>query len=431
MTAIRTNHMRVHLAEQFFESLTEAAPNNYYMFLGKVSAWDTEPVAEVPTTTFEQDDVVHWADMLGGEKIPATAVTHVVRRYDWETGVIFDQYDDQDTALFTKQFYVLTDELNVYKCIDKNNGAVSTVKPTGTATSILDTADGYRWKFLYTSSGVETTKFLIPAWMPIKFWTANDGSDQWLVQQAAVAGKFERAEVTAGGSGYTAATVAITGDGAGATADAVVVAGEVTEVNVTNAGSGYTFYDLVISGDGTGATARLINSPGLGHGDNPLTELGAFFIMMAVEFAQDEGGTLPTDNDFRKVGILKDPLDFGTTDLATLSNYKQTTAIQLDVGFTGTYIIDEVLTGLTSGATAIVVGFDAGTRILQVNEKDIEVFVDGETVTSTSGSGVISTSGVGNPDLEPASGTIIYIDQRASVSRAIDQTETMKTIFEF
>lgn len=431
MTAIRTNYMRVHLAEQFFESLTEAELTNYYMFLGKVSAWDTEPVAEVPVSTFDQDDIVHWSDMLGGERIPVTAVTHTIRRYDWESGIVFAQYDDQDTALFTKNFYVLTDQNNVYKCVDNSFAAISTVKPTGTATSILDTADGYRWKFMYTISPIESTKWLIPAWMPVKLLSADDGSDQWDVQQAAVQGKMERAEITAAGSGYTAATATIIGDGAGATADVVVFGGVVTEVNVTAAGSGYTFYDIVISGDGTGAEARLINSPGLGHGANPLVELGAHFIMLAVEFAQDETGTLPTSNDFRKVGILKDPFDFGTTDLATLSNYKQTTSIQLDVGFTGTYVADEVLTGLSSGATAIVVSFDASTRIIEVNEKDIEVFVDAETVTSTSGSGVISTSGVGNPDLEPASGTVLYIDQRAAVSRAPDQTETMKTIFEF
>ncbi|HET9316426.1 MAG TPA: hypothetical protein VFQ51_12605, partial [Vicinamibacteria bacterium] len=52
-------------------------------------------------------------------------------------------------------------------------------------------------------------------------------------------------------SGYTAATVNITGAGTGATADAVVTASSaVTSVNVTNGGSGYTSPTVTFSGGG-------------------------------------------------------------------------------------------------------------------------------------------------------------------------------------
>lgn len=68
--------------------------------------------------------------------------------------------------------------------------------------------------------------------------------------------------VTAGGSGYTAATVALSApDASGipvvqATATATVAAGAVTAITVTNAGVGYlTAPTVTISGDGTGATA--------------------------------------------------------------------------------------------------------------------------------------------------------------------------------
>lgn len=61
--------------------------------------------------------------------------------------------------------------------------------------------------------------------------------------------------ITAPGADYTAATVAITGDGTGATATATVTAGAVTAITITNPGSGYTSATVAISGDGTGATA--------------------------------------------------------------------------------------------------------------------------------------------------------------------------------
>lgn len=61
--------------------------------------------------------------------------------------------------------------------------------------------------------------------------------------------------VTAGGTGYTAATVAITGDGTGATATVTVSGGVVQAIVMTDVGEGYSAATMVISGDGTGATA--------------------------------------------------------------------------------------------------------------------------------------------------------------------------------
>lgn len=62
----------------------------------------------------------------------------------------------------------------------------------------------------------------------------------------------------AGGSGYTTASVSISGDGSGAAGTATISAGKVTKVTVTAAGSGYTSATAAISGDGTGATAKVL-----------------------------------------------------------------------------------------------------------------------------------------------------------------------------
>jgi len=63
-------------------------------------------------------------------------------------------------------------------------------------------------------------------------------------------------DVTAGGSGYTSATVSFTGDGSGAEATAVIAGGVITGITVTKAGYGYTSAPTVtITGDGTLATA--------------------------------------------------------------------------------------------------------------------------------------------------------------------------------
>lgn len=59
--------------------------------------------------------------------------------------------------------------------------------------------------------------------------------------------------ITAPGSGYTAAPVTITGDGTGATATATITGGAITAVTVTDPGDGYSSATLTIGGDGTGA----------------------------------------------------------------------------------------------------------------------------------------------------------------------------------
>jgi hypothetical protein len=78
--------------------------------------------------------------------------------------------------------------------------------------------------------------------------------------QAQTAGQICFIKVTAGGSGYTHATVAISGSpGTGAAATAIISNGAVIGIMVTSQGSGYgpvgTSGTATITGDGTGATA--------------------------------------------------------------------------------------------------------------------------------------------------------------------------------
>ena len=56
------------------------------------------------------------------------------------------------------------------------------------------------------------------------------------------------------------------------------------------------------------ATLQPIVSPPNGHGSDPLSELGARRVCISTKFTNSEGGTIPTENDFRQVGIIKNPL---------------------------------------------------------------------------------------------------------------------------
>jgi len=69
--------------------------------------------------------------------------------------------------LKNSNFYVITDEFNIYKCLDNNNNSESTVKPTNTGTEPFKTADGYVWKFILFVPPSLRNKFLTTSEIPV------------------------------------------------------------------------------------------------------------------------------------------------------------------------------------------------------------------------------------------------------------------------
>lgn len=62
-------------------------------------------------------------------------------------------------------------------------------------------------------------------------------------------------DIVNSGTGYTTATVTISGDGIGATATASIINGRITSIEVTNKGIGYSRATITITGNGSGASA--------------------------------------------------------------------------------------------------------------------------------------------------------------------------------
>src|SRR5690606_24231627 len=114
----------------------------------------------------------------------------------------FDQYSSDDADLFSKEFYVFTEDYNIYKCLSNYGGANSTVKPSGTANTAFDTGDNYKWKYMGAVSAPRASKFLTTNYLPVQALGADDGSVQWDVQQTAANGAIEVCHVYSGGSSY-------------------------------------------------------------------------------------------------------------------------------------------------------------------------------------------------------------------------------------
>lgn len=427
MASIVTSKFRVHNAEQFAEAFSETSNTIMYLFVGKNTEFPDDNNPPTPVNSTANIEFTPWRDMYGAKRITTSDVTHAIPRHDWTSSVVYDQYDDQDTNLLEDDFYVMTDDYNVYKCLFNANGTASTTKPTGVATTPFTTADGYIWKYMYTVTTAKALKFLTNDYIPVQTLASDDGTDQWDVQTAAIDGGIHVVKVTSGGSGYgSAPAVTITGDGAGATATAVLTSGAVTAVNITNPGSGYTRATVSFASGAAAATAVI--SPKGGHGANAVEELGGKYIMLNVRLDGSESNTISTANEFRQVGIVRDPYLYGTSTRATASSYRQSFAYTVSAP-TGDFTLDETI---TSGSnTASVIEWNTTSDILYTN---LPVNLPFANTASVSGgtSGVTGTiAAISNPGLQPYSGDIIYVENRVPISRAEDQIEDVKLIIQF
>lgn len=424
MAAIATSKFRVHNAEQFVEAFSETSNTIMYLYVGGTSPFDDDFSPPTPTNSTANIEFVPWRDSIGAKRVQSSDVVHVIDRYNWTTGTVYDQYDDQDTNILDDDFYVVTDEYQVYKCLFNAGGSASTVKPTGTSENPFTVEDGYIWKYMYTISTADALKFLTNDYIPVR----TNGT----IAAAAVDGGVHVILVTAGGSGYFSGntTATIDGDGTGATANVTVTGDAVTAITVTGVGSGYTYATVSIAGavGAAGAAGRVIISPAGGHGANAIEELGGKFVMLNVRLDGNESNTISTGNDFRKIGLVRDPYTYGTTDRALATNYRMTyryTVPDASASFT----LDETVT--VGSNTAKVVEWDNTNKYLFTSKPLPKDFANGETITGSSSSATGTITAVNNPGLEPYSGDVLYIENRSPISRAEDQIEDVKLIIEF
>lgn len=189
------------LIGDFVESLQEGGNNNIFVAIAKPTAWTDENAPDVPVDSIEAE-TNFWRECIALKRVKNSDISIVLPRYDWVSGVVYDRYThvgdlfDDDTP---KKFYVLVDGVNIFKCIDNADGVVSTVKPQETGTGIFETADGYRWKFIYKLSESDD-KFLTSDVMPVfNVTTVTNSADpkqaQLDVQNAAIPGSIDFIDV--------------------------------------------------------------------------------------------------------------------------------------------------------------------------------------------------------------------------------------------
>ena len=419
-------------------------------------------------------------------------------------------------ALANAQYYVINNNYEVFKClyngtnVDNPSGTNASLEPkrnpgptgegvydsaTGIYTEFPDVTNGYIWKYLYTIPTNDVLRFLSTDFMPI----VEDSTVTTLA--ASQAGAITSIVLRDKGSNLPASDVIYTeikGDGSngrvrletdanGQITTAYLVDNTGARVNVS--GSGYTYASILLKNGylfenpdltspftvdvNASGDVEIIVPPQGGHGADAIVELLAKRIMANIRLTYAEGqGDFPVDNDFRRIGIIKNPrLPAPSTDFATQDTISAIYAVKLNNvsgsfqpdevveqevaagefarGTVVSWVWDEVAAGQTptSGTLKYFQSSDLHTDngVVRAFVSDAAKLVSGktslidgavETGYSTGGStlpllGLTFVSGLAVPELAKSTGEIVYVENRRLITRAPDQIEDIKLVIEF
>ena len=477
-----------------------------------VYRYATEDVPPLPLDN-QKEKIALYDELIAAKRITDSFARTVIRRYNWDlvANPKFDMWKPDysatpggggqigkatatgATSIADAKFYVMNSYYEVFKCLyngeDPSNttGQNATEEPYvaggnyDSATGLYTETTGakYIWKYMYTIPTDDVLKFLSSDFMPIVL-PAN--ASRTAVAGVAVAGAADVALIENAGSGLPASQTlytAIVGDGTGGKVKFVTNgAGTITSAEIEARGSSYT-YGNVLLGNGnlfsnaglssavtTGASAvgalEIIMAPEGGHGSDHETELNGKRVMTNIRLTYSEGsGDFPVDNDFRRIGIISDPFNYGTTTFSTADTLSGLKAIKI-TGASADFSVDEKITQTVTGGTAYgtVVSWtlDSGSttagvlKYIQTNDAHtdsgkVKAFessgsnaITGEASTASGnvdtayGStllGVTFSSGLATPEIENNSGDVIYVENRRLITRAADQIEDIKLVIEF
>ena len=358
-----------------------------------------------------------------------------------------------------------------------------------------NSGDGYLWKYLFTIKPSDVVKFESTDYLPVpKDWSTStenaavrDNAVDGSIKIVTVTNKG----VGLGTASRTYTSVPIKGDGTGAQCTISIDANsQVSSVVVSNQGSGYTFgsVDLVAGGVPTGTTRPafdVIMSPQGGHGADIYRELGAYNVLMYSRIENDnQNPDFITGNQIARIGIVENPEQFGSTTLLSADKASATGALKLvGTGYsTATFTADSYFTQtISTGTTAVgrVVSYNQTTGVLKYwQDRSLAGFntvgtantqptygFELQDFTASPGTGgsltivpssgqnltiddsfsgistVINnrtyylgqsfTSGLADPEVKKHSGNIIYVDNRPSITRSVNQKEDIKVILQF
>ena len=356
---------------------------------------------------------------------------------------------DISQTQYSNKFYVRNSSDQVFKCLFNNNGAQSNTMPEITIggdlpeNPYIETVDGYKWKYMYSIPTGLKNKFFTDKYMPVIRDT--------IVFDNAKNGRIDIIKIINGGSGYYAGSsvnnysvVNVTGDGTLANVSVDVVNGVIVDINILNGGNNYTTATVTVADPlqqaiGNTANLQAVISPQYGHGFDPQRELGGSSVMVSLDFDGDVEGNLPVQSDgtdlIRQICIAKD-VQYANGTFGTASYFPMYTQIITSnppVDFVHNETVYVGASFATSTFSAKVAHFDNNTNTLYVNNIVGEISnIENETIyQKDSPSSFAKVFNLIQPSINIFSGEILFIENRAKITRNADQTESTKFVVEF
>jgi len=241
-------------------------------------------------------------------------------------------------------------------------------------------------------------------------------------------GRIMAYDVVSGGYGYgTNPTVTITGDGTGATAHAIVVGGAIKKIVIDGYGQNYRWATVTVTGGGFGAKVRAIISPYGGHGKDPIVGAFARTLMFYTNISKDTNQGFDVNNDFRQLGIIKNPRQYGS--YGNLKSSLASACYVLIGSVSESFTPDMLLTlsDATGPRFRIVSKTSTGMLVQSIDNAVPQagsIFLNPNSVT-------FSASGVTAPTADKYSGHLLFIDNKQAFTPTADQTVTLRTVIKF
>ena len=446
MSTVVTQNMKKELMLGTVRSINNTT-ENYYIGVSRSDAWNVEDSApEAKDNVRIQNDFRN--SLQAVHRI--TAASLVVPRYSWKTGTTYYAYDDlKELADYGSQrWYVANNNNQVYICLrqgtDSTGTAVaSTVQPTGENLHPFETSDGYVWKFLYAISALDATLFMTNDHMPIDRVLSTDSNStgneikQYEIQQAARPGMITGWEVLNGGSGYTNPSINVNGVNYPNAVDFTLNSGTIVKAEYTNDSSTLSYIHglrgaqvTLSDSNGTNGEVRAIMSSGFGLGADATSDLKAGSMIIGVRVDGNTDDWL-LNQDYRQIGIMRAIKDSsGGSEWTQLTGnaLRSLTLSNSTIAFSP----DEKIVGATSGAKAYVDQTDGLTIFYhQTDSTGYVDFVAGENLSEEAGlgEGVVGTP-LNNPEVDPFTGDVLYVNNRSPVTRVANQTEDIKIVIQ-
>lgn len=197
-----TQNLKKEFVNSFFEYLSNPGDNNWFLAIGNPIPWSFDKELSqngiVYTGTYQGEDSVipgvldsdkeklnFHRTCIALKRIEPKDVSFLIEKIPWTQNTVYSPYrHDEEMFLPNKKFYVyVEDTKRVYKCIENNDYGISAgatysgsqIEPYSTNTEIIDTNDGYKWKFMYQLNTNDELLFSIDgrneadSYIPVKY----------------------------------------------------------------------------------------------------------------------------------------------------------------------------------------------------------------------------------------------------------------------